>query len=231
MAEKLESKNRGAAERAKETYRSKVREALGMFFDQYPDPEKRERALDAQLDVYRAKDSLKAAVSKAVSVAREEDRETFVDEVLSALEPVVEMKVERPEEYDRLQKSKVVHDRNYEPLTEQLTYEIDSDGWVRLHVPEQTQRDPIALITGFRRGFKKAAAYLETHPEVPGVVGSSPLVAHPSVERVLKQRGFDIEPMDETARRKHFPKETGPVKVMRMERGEFIRRFGSKKRK
>lgn len=209
---------------------AEVLQQLRLLFQRYRNPLERKKKFEERLDFFSsAREDLRAAVQRAIEASVIEDRATYEQETLAAMEPLMKLKIDEPEMYRELQGKRASRrETNYPLLTELIGYEFGEDGWMRLHVPDQGGLSPFELYGRVRKSLEALAQYLKNHPEVPGVVGTSWLAADKHGASFLQRLGFTIEGLiDEEMRRTHFADEPRPVAHLRMSREEMLKRYGN----
>ena len=229
MAETWKPVDLSAEDLLKAKYREETRSALGTLFDANPDPEQRRGLVREKLRIFNKKEGeFSEAVRLATQAGLLENREAFIATAVKALEPIITLRVEEPEMFQDIQQRGRVVDSNFIPLSELLSYELGEDGWMRLHVADKKGVPPLELYGLMRQGLKKLAKFLKEHPEIPGAVGTSWIVADKQGARLLKMLGFTMEgPIQEEMRQAYFAEETRPIAISRISREEVLKRYGT----
>jgi hypothetical protein len=208
--------------------RDKFVEIARVLFDQLPDSKERQRQFESKLKFFfKGEPDIRASALRTIEASAIQDREKYLQETLHAIEPLLRFKAEQPDAYDALRYPLQHADYDYELLTDFLGYEFSSNGWIVLHVPENKGKSPMELIAGFRASMKALATFLKQHPNVPGVLGTSWIVADKHGAKVLERMGFTIDgPIDEELRLEYFADEIRPVAKTHMTREEVIAKYG-----
>lgn len=139
------------------------------------------------------------------------DENESIDKALKILAPVIFFKIDHPEEYQQIQRERIVNDERFIKINDLFAYGIgrSAEGdFIHLHVfPAEGRKDMVALM---RDGMRKLAEIVENDQSIKKVIATSWIVA--SNPGLLRRLGFEIlGPISEEERDKYFKGETRPI--------------------
>lgn len=211
--------------------RKRAHRAVSDVFDQFSTPQERSQAVLYKLaDFVRAGVLGEAEVAQVQAAETSEDKEAWVAEILQVLEPIVQMQINQPAEYESILRANTiriaVEQNGSVQLNEVVYYDRDSHGWAHLHLaPSVHVRGKLGLI---KDALQQLAVVAQADPDFKGVAGTSWIVgAH---ERILERFGFTIEgEISAEDRERGFSHEDADtsIKRARISKEELIRRYGA----
>lgn len=212
---------------------TQARERIGRVYDAKTTNTERIEVLLIQLK-YIETPAIQAQSSENIreailSCADAPDRDTFIDQALQAIRPLLDYQREHPEEARAATRKAFVEYGGFTPLNELLSYGRREDGeTVHIHLAPaegvEHWRDVVL------NGFRELAKQVQTHPEdwetFRTVTATSWIVAkNPGL---LERLGFTIEgPISDEVRQQYFAGETRPVARATMNRETLLRLYGS----
>jgi len=159
------------------------------------------------------KDSLQACGNIA-------DKNQFTDAVMNALRPVIRVKEEHAVEFEEAQMQTMNKEGGFIAINRLLSYGIYGP-IVHLHAP------PGKTVEGKRKlyldGLAELAKIINQNPEIEEITATSHLVAEH--QGLFKMLGFTVGDLPEESRKEHFAGEERELKIAKISREDFLKRF------
>jgi hypothetical protein len=153
------------------------------------------------------------------------DREEFIQRMTEALDPILDLYAEKGEEFEIVARRSFIENGGFTELNQLLAYDIDGTT-VRLHIPPNEMTSPGEKRRLLVDGLRMLASVLVEREDLLQVNAASWIVAaHP---HLMERLGFTIDGgIDEEVQRTHFAGETRPIALAHIDRGAFLRLYGS----
>ncbi|MBU1673449.1 hypothetical protein KJ839_03295 [Patescibacteria group bacterium] len=155
-----------------------------------------------------------------------EDRGEFIVSVEQALEPIIDMRVNNPEVFEKeVSRRAFVEGGNFIPLNEIVSYDMNREGWAYLHLAPARTMGPREALGKIDDALKQLAIITKENESFQGIRAASWIVANNP--RLLEKFGFIIDgPIEGDEKNRHFPGETRPVSLAHISRKDLIDKYG-----
>lgn len=218
-------------QRSYETLKKGAVQELVKIFDRFSDVDERSGHFREKLSRFQGMgDGCDEAIRQTTDASRLTEKGAFLSATSQAMDPLIRFYVDHADIFEKRriweQAERNRQEIDYTLFTDLIGYEMDPDGWLRLHVPDNREKEPAELFALLQKSFQSIADHLEAHSEIPGIRGSSWILGNRSGERLAKRIGFLVSSMSEEDRLTHFADEKRPVKQAEISREEFLRRYG-----
>lgn len=213
--------------RESEAHKS-AREQLSSFFDEHTDPKERTSAILKRIEPFfkytdkkilpeKMIDEMKSALLACEDIS---DKQKYLDTVMGALKPILDMREARPNAFEEAQARAMNKEMGFTEINRLLSYG-KSGSTVHIHAPAgETVRNKITL---YREGLRTLAEIIASDPEIKEVTATSSLVAeHP---KLFTRAGFEVGEVPDEIRQQHFASEEREIKFAKIDREEFLKRF------
>lgn len=224
-------------EKPKEIIEAEI--GAGKFFDDYKTGKKRvsvilERVMSVLNSGIFDKEGIVRRLRECENI---KERDVFVDRVVSALLPVIEMRAKDPRAFAKIANPEDVVEEETTNLTENFSYnEIIENGEKAylIHLPvdsEKKEKLSVMLIGRlFKEGLEELARITDKNSEIKKIVATSALVK--KYQRLLGRLGFTITgPISEELRKMHFANEAErEVWNSEISREDFLKKFLKEKK-
>jgi len=152
-----------------------------------------------------------------------ENPDEFIETLLPVIEPLIRLRVERPEEYEKIARELFVRKSNFTPLNQLLSYGRDENA-LHIHVAPNESVGLKEKLELLREGLNKLAIVVDEDPAITEVTAASWIVAkHP---RILESLGFTIiGEVDGEMKKRQFGGETRPVAEAHISRQVLLDRY------
>ncbi|MBI4600279.1 hypothetical protein HY732_05170 [Candidatus Uhrbacteria bacterium] len=151
------------------------------------------------------------------------DKETFVADVLDLFQPILDLFVTHPQEFEIIQRDIFLARGGFTPINEILSYGMYKGG-IHIHLaPSITIEDKIELI---KSGLCELAKRVEADDKIKEISATSWIVE--KYPRVMRSLGFDnFEGVDEATRHRYYEHEKRPIAKATMTREKLLTMYGT----
>ncbi len=214
-------------EREKNLY-ERARESLETIFDESQDNKERIERLLKKLEIFSrnmdeeilSKEEVDRINSALLECEDISDKKQFLDKVMVILKPILEIKERHPDKVEEAQTQSINEEGGYMELNRLVSYGR-SGNIVHIHAsPGRTVENKITL---YRQAMKDLARIVDDDPGIEEIIATSHIVAeHPGI---FTRAGFKVGELSDELKRRHFMGEEREVKIARIDREDFLRRF------
>lgn len=206
----------------------RARRQFANIFDKLNDPNERmteilERVepffqyIDKTVFSEEKADEVRASLSACKDIS---DKEQFLDKVMEVLEPFLKIREIYPDKFEEAQARAMNQSGGFTEINRLLSYG-KSGPVVHIHAPAGMSVGN--KITLYREGLRKLAEVVNNDPEIKEINATSFLVA--DHQSLFRRAGFNIEDVSDEFRREHFNGEEREIKMAKIDREEFLKRF------
>lgn len=212
----------------------RARAQFSSFFDEFSDPNERINAIIKRIEPFfqhidkkilpeEKADEIKNALLACENIS---DKQQFLDEIMEALKPALEIREAHSDKFEEAQARAMNESGGFTEINRLLSYGKHKH-IIHIHAPAgETVGNKISL---YRDGMKKLAEIVNNDPEIKEITATSYLVAsHPGL---FTRAGFKVEDVSDEFRQEHFAGEEREIKIAKIDREEFLRRFLKEKEK
>jgi hypothetical protein len=206
----------------------RVASEAAQVFDENPDPKDRIGAILQGVGDFVSHIDEKVMPSSTIDTVLSgirdcediRDRDGFVDAVVTALRPVMELRKTHPAVFEDAEAVRMNEGSDFIPLNRLVSYGKTVEIIHIHHMPGRTVSGKKGL---YLDAMRKLADIVEKDKEVKLITASSWIVAeHP---RIFEMSGFGIEDVSKEIREGHFADEKRTIMTATIGREEFLRRF------
>lgn len=144
-----------------------------------------------------------------------EDQEQFLDKIMEIVKPIIDIKENRKDEFEKVERKIFVEEGGFTTINELVSYGKRGDTIHMHHAPGRTFSD-IQRLRYYKDAMIKLAEVVNNDPEIKQVVGASWIVA--KNPKLFTMGGFKVEEPDA----EHFSPET---KVAIISREDLLARY------
>ena len=164
-------------------------------------------------------------LSAIKAVTNTSDEKKFVEDVMNALKPFMELRVKHAIEFEDAEARDIMEKQGFTPVNERISYSIGGDQ-LQLHLaPAFEVKEKIEDY--YRDALIKIADVVANNPEIKIIGGASWLNATKTYGAMKERLGFTISDISEEDRKKHHADATRSVKNAIMTREELLKRYYS----
>lgn len=206
----------------------RARAQFSSFFDEFSDPNERISAIIKRIEPFfqhidkkilpeEKADEIKNALLACENIS---DKQQFLDGIMEALKPALEIREAHADKFEEAQARAMNESGGFTEINRLLSYG-KSGPIIHIHAPAgESVGNKISL---YRDGMKKLAEIVNNDPEIKEITATSYLVAsHPGL---FTRAGFKVEDVSDEFRQEHFAGEEREIKIAKIDREEFLRRF------
>jgi len=211
----------------------RARAQFSSFFDEFSDPNERINVIIKRIEPFfqhidkkilpeEKADEIKNALLACENIS---DKQQFLDEIMGALKPTLEIREAHADKFEEAQARAMNESGGFTEINRLLSYGKHKH-IIHIHAPAgETVGNKISL---YRDGMKKLAEIVNNDPEIKEITATSYLVAsHPGL---FTRAGFKVEDVSDEFCQEHFPGEEREIKIAKIDREEFLRRFLKKEK-
>jgi hypothetical protein len=229
MKENMENRetppdNATRTETKRQEFEGKIRSALKIIFESEKTGEARVvKIRDSLVMLQSLVDPSKSFLDGLEDCKQIEDKEEFVSRVFEIISPIIDVKFDKPVEFELASRKTFLERGNLTSINELLAYNLEDEALV-LHVPpnETTPlKDKLRLL---KEGLKALAEIVKNNENIQVIIGSSWIIAdHPEI---IERLGFTIEgPVSEEQRQEYFGNDPREVHSAKMSREDFLKKY------
>ncbi len=201
---------------------------IGTFFDEQKDGQKVVEDILSKIEIFLRSglidgDIVRQSLGKCSAI---KDKEEFIEKVLSAIEPINDLKKNNPGIFEQIEREafiKEVEARGFKKINEILSYGVNDD-FAHIHLAPARQIGVSGLKKMVQGGLEELAKIVKENQEIKRVEAISWIVAdHP---KILEKLGFTVVgEIDEEMRRKHYVDDNRPISRATISREDFLSRY------
>jgi len=166
-------------------------------------------------------EDIKARLKKCEGI---EDENEFVQRIKEILQPVIDFKLSKPEEFEEIARKEFIDNGKFTPVNEMIAYGEGDDGWLHIHIaPHETSsiKEKLRL---FKEGMKKLAEMAKKDENIKGLTGTSWIIAE--FPKALERFGFTLTgEISDELRESHFKNEKRTIHGAQISREELIEKY------
>jgi hypothetical protein len=211
-----------------------ARTQLGSFFDEFSDRAERTKAMIKKIEPFfqhidkkilpeEKVNEIKVALSACENTS---NKQQFLDEIMKVLKPVLKIREMYPDKFEEARAHAMNESLGFTEINRLLSYGKHKH-IIHIHaLAGETVKNKITL---YREGMRKLAEIINNDSEINEITATSHLVAtHPGL---FTGAGFKVEDISDEFRQEHFANEEREIKIAKINREEFLRRFLKKEEK
>lgn len=151
------------------------------------------------------------------------DKKQFIECMTTALKPIITLKLTKTKLFEDIEAQAWIETAGFIPLNERISYGKHRDS-VHLHLaPSYSVKENLPEL--FIDAMKKLAQIIESDESIKSVTGTSWVLATRTFGSMLESFGFQIQDVPEDIKAEHFSTENRPIKMMTINREDFLKRF------
>ena len=151
------------------------------------------------------------------------DKKQFIECMTTALKPIITLKLTKTKLFEDIEAQAWIETAGFIPLNERISYGKHRDS-VHLHLaPSYSVKENLPEL--FIDAMKKLAQIIESDESIKSVTGTSWVLATRTFGSMLESFGFQIQDVPEDIKAEHFSTENRPIKMMIINREDFLKRF------
>lgn len=204
-------------EKEREKLYYQARNGIAALFETYKTEEERINAIKWQIGKVKEYLEDPEKISADLEACKNiEDKQEFIEAVFKAGKPIVDLKIDKPEAFERGE-----GDREFLKVNELLSYGVGLD-FIHIHVvPEEKVGNVLAE---FREGLEKLAELVNDNKTIKYIEATSWIVAkHP---KILERFGFTIDgEISEAYRQEHFQGNDAQIHRAHINREDFLAKY------
>lgn len=151
------------------------------------------------------------------------DKKQFMECMTTALKPIITLKLTKTKLFEDIEAQAWMETARFIPLNERISYSKHQDS-VHLHLaPSYSVKENLPGL--FIDAMKKLAQIMKSDESIKFITGTSWVLATKTFSTMLESFGFQIQDVPENSKAEHFSTENRPIKMMTINREEFLRRF------
>lgn len=203
--------------REREMRYASVKKGLEGLFESYDTEEEIISVLiEDNRHIFQYLDDPESIIANLKACAKIKNKTDFIEAVFKAGKPIVDLKIEKPEVFDRAEEGE-----EFIKINDLLSYGITGDV-AHIHVVPDGKVEK--LPSAFKEGAEKLAEIIEKNKTIKIVRAVSWIVAkHP---RIMERLGFTLDgEVSEEFRRAHFGDSKQIIHVAHMNREDFLKKY------
>jgi len=223
--EEKESENGSQEVKRQDNELERAKKRFGKIFDDHEDGTKRVEDILSRIRPFLESDLIdgKKIHKSLEQCSTIETKGEFIEKAFSALEPILDLKMNNPDAFEKIQREAFVEQSGFTRLNEVLSYG-EYDNVIHIHLAPSKEIGIGKVRTLVREGLEKLAGIVKEKEEVKEVTATSWIVAeHPKLMEIL---GFTVKgEIDQETRERHFMDDNREIHRATMERKDFLSKY------
>ncbi len=156
-------------------------------------------------------------------IALIENREDFVRTISDLLEPLIELRLSEPQEFEARQRQGFLEGGNFIAINQLLSYKLHGKS-LSLHVQPNETTPPAEQKRLMLDGLRELAEIVRNNPNIKNITAASWIVA--DKPGILRKLGFTLDgSISEEERQKYFAGSDEPIDKAHISREELLEKY------
>jgi len=209
-----------------------VKKITGEIFDSYKEGPERIKDILFKIKPFLEfnlidGNKIREALEKCSTI---EDKDKFIEKVLSSLEPILDLKNNNPQAFEKIQREALVErgGGRVKKINEILLYSEAPEGIIHIHLAPAKELAKEQGIGGVKKlvieGLEKLAEIVEKNEGIKEIRATSWIVA--KIPQLIEKLGFTVMgEIDEEIRKKYFANDERKISTAIITREEFLKKY------